>query len=86
MVISSKANRVAWAWCDVCVASVPIISPETAAAKSQKTLRTIYRWIESGRVHFKEQQDGTIWICPNSLDEERERANNERDDEFIERL
>ena len=53
--------------CRTCNATVQGLKPEDAAAVIGSSVRAIYRWIESGTVHFTESSDGLLLICVNSL-------------------
>jgi len=54
--------------CEQCANSqAAMLAPEAAAVVAGVSLRTIFRWVELGRVHFLEQKDGTLLICPDSL-------------------
>ncbi len=55
------------AWCKACVNPVEWLSPEFAATLINVPPRLIYRWVESGQLHFIEKQDGSIMVCRNSL-------------------
>ncbi len=44
-----------------------MVSAEAAAGIVRHTLRTMYRWVETGKVHFKETPEGMLLICVNSL-------------------
>jgi LSD1 subclass zinc finger protein len=54
-------------WCAACRATVSMLTPDQAAALAGVTPRTIYRWIEAGRVHYTEVPDGSLMICQKSL-------------------
>lgn len=54
-------------WCPKCDQEVPMITPAMATDLASLTLRTIYTWIETDRVHFKEEPDGSVFICQKSL-------------------
>ena len=41
--------------------------PEEAPALASVSTRTMYRWVESGRVHFLETPEGRLLVCRNSL-------------------
>jgi excisionase family DNA binding protein len=43
-----------------------MISPDEAAASMNVSSRSIYQWIETGRIHFREDQTG-ILVCAQSL-------------------
>jgi hypothetical protein len=53
--------------CAECATGAPMLPPELAAGLVGVRLRTIYRWIEDGRVHFTETQDDGIYVCLASL-------------------
>ena len=55
------------AWCGECADRSTMLVPEAAAKLSNVTTRTIYRWVEAGRVHFAEAADGSLLICLASL-------------------
>jgi predicted site-specific integrase-resolvase len=44
-----------------------MLPPETAATISGITLRTLFRWIESGHIHFVETPEGSLFVCLESL-------------------
>jgi hypothetical protein len=54
-------------WCEDCSARVRMLRPEEAAAVAAVSDRTIFRQIESHRLHFTENSHGAILICINSL-------------------
>ena len=73
-VITSESSEVfvirrplARAWCAECAAEVGMLSPEQAAAVAGVSTRTIYRWAETGRIHFTETPEGRLLVCPNSI-------------------
>ena len=54
--------------CDVCAnQQAAMIGPQEAALVAGVSLRTIFRWVEAGHVHYLEQPDSGLLICPNSL-------------------
>jgi hypothetical protein len=56
------------ALCTECAANDAVmISPEQAAILKQVPVRTIYRQVELGAIHYKEAADGTITVCTRSL-------------------
>jgi len=57
----------AFAWCAECAARVRMLRPEEAAIAACVSVRTIYRWVEAGRLHFSETTEGPLLICSNSL-------------------
>ena len=54
-------------WCEDCGARVRMLRPGEAAALTDVSDRTIFRQIESRRLHFTETSDGAVLICLNSL-------------------
>ena len=44
-----------------------LLTAEEAAATVGVTPRTIYQWVEAGRVHFSETAEGETLICLPSL-------------------
>ena len=44
-----------------------MLAPEHAAVLAQVTTRMIYRWVESGAIHYREVPDGSLIVCVRSL-------------------
>jgi excisionase family DNA binding protein len=40
-----------------------MFTPEEAAAMMKVSQRTIYRWVEAGRIHFRETENGNLLVC-----------------------
>ena len=55
------------AWCEQCCADVLMITPNEAAARSQTDARSIFRGIETGRLHFIENEAGAVMVCSKSI-------------------
>lgn len=53
--------------CSQCAAEVEMLTASAAAALIGVPLRWIYRWIETGQLHFQETPAGLVLVCPNSL-------------------
>jgi hypothetical protein len=53
--------------CTECGELVRMASVDEAAAIAQASARTIHHWVDEGRVHFRETDDGQLFICLNSL-------------------
>jgi hypothetical protein len=62
-----RRRRVTQQWCDACAQQVEMLNPEQAAAVVSRSVRTIYRQIEAGQLHFSETPEGLVWVCLNSL-------------------
>ncbi|HVG17691.1 MAG TPA: hypothetical protein VNI02_01460 [Blastocatellia bacterium] len=44
-----------------------MVAPEQAAVMAAVPVRTIYRWVETETVHYKEAPDGSLIVCVKSL-------------------
>jgi len=53
-------------WCPVCQTYELMVSPTAAAAACMQSIRTIYRWIEAGKLHCSEEAAGLL-VCLASL-------------------
>jgi len=53
--------------CPSCQCEVSMLPVEAAAKASGVPARRLYRWIEQGRVHYRELSDGTVLVCEKSL-------------------
>ncbi len=53
--------------CDICDCEVHMLPVELAAKAAGVSPRTMYRWVEQGKVHFRELADGVVLVCENSL-------------------
>ena len=54
-------------WCSSCSTEVEMISVDEAAVLSNVSTRTMFRWVDDGRVHYTETANGLLRVCPNSL-------------------
>lgn len=54
-------------WCAGCARETTLIAPEDVAILTGSALRSIFSWIEEGRIHFIEHSDGILLICFRSL-------------------
>jgi hypothetical protein len=64
-----KPSRIVLAWCARCGAEVRMFTPEEAAVTKRVSTRTIYAFVEDGRIHFTEKADGLLLVCLNSFPE-----------------
>ena len=46
---------------------VAMLTPEAAASLFGVPSRWIYRWVETGALHFQETASGSLLVCPDSL-------------------
>ena len=44
-----------------------MVTPQEAALIGGVSVRTIYQWVESEKVHLVETGDGLLFLCLNSL-------------------
>jgi len=44
-----------------------MVAPEQAAVIAAVPVRTVYRWVETGIVHYREAPDGSLIVCVKSL-------------------
>jgi hypothetical protein len=44
-----------------------MVAPEQAAAMAQTPVRMIYRWVETGEIHYKEVHGGSLMVCVKSI-------------------
>jgi len=54
-------------WCPGCTGDATMIAPDVAANLCAVSTLTVYRWVESGAVHFTEIPEGRLFVCLNSL-------------------
>jgi len=64
-------KKTIYVWCPTCATDVGMCTPDEAAALAGVSPRTIYRWIEAGRIHFTETPGGPVLVCSNSVPERR---------------
>ena len=49
-------------WCPACRRQVEMVTPEQAALIAGVSERTIYRWVEAGRIHVI-KDSGVLLLC-----------------------
>jgi hypothetical protein len=54
-------------WCNDCGTAKQMLTPDLAALISGTHLRTLFRWIESGDIHFVETPEGNVFLCLDSV-------------------
>ena len=64
---SGAIQRATVMWCPACRGRVEMLTPEQAAQVAGVSTRTIFRWAESGTVHFIEECGHPLVICRDSL-------------------
>ena len=53
--------------CRQCQGETLMITPEEAKALANTSAREIYRWVETGQIHYTERPDGSLLLCPDSI-------------------
>ena len=54
-------------WCDDCARDVSWLTPDQFVALNGWSLRELFRRIEAVAVHFIESTNGSLLICPESM-------------------
>lgn len=68
LVVLSRRNHSINVWCETCGQQVQMVTPDEAAQLCRVSTRTIYRRVETGRLHFTETEKGASLICLQSLE------------------
>jgi hypothetical protein len=66
-VLMAEGRKRVFVWCAPCGRRVEGITTDDAAVLARVTSRTIFRWVESGKLHYTETPEGLLLICPHSL-------------------
>jgi len=66
-VVAIRTQKVWLTWCPACRKRVRMISSDDAALAARYGAREIYRLVESGQLHFREDENGLLYICFESL-------------------
>ena len=53
--------------CPICPEAIPLVPADDAARQNAISPRVIYRWIESGELHFVETAEDGLLVCALSL-------------------
>ena len=67
VVVLSRRRAPVVSWCSECGGRTTMVTVDEAAAMGGVSSRTIYRWVESERLHFAETPDGRLLICCDSI-------------------
>ena len=67
VLIVRKCKGSVLTWCSTCAQQVPMVKVDEAAIIARVSSRTIYRWVETEKIHFAETPEGLLLICLNSL-------------------
>ena len=67
LAVTSQPGSSFVALCPTCRADVLMLTAEAAALAAAVSPREIYRWLETGKLHFQELPTGKVFICSQSL-------------------
>jgi hypothetical protein len=67
MILIRKSPQATSLWCSQCGMKAEMLSVEEAVTMLNISPRSVYRWLEAGRVHYCESEKGTLRICLPSL-------------------
>jgi excisionase family DNA binding protein len=62
-----RRGRHAPLYCTKCSTPTLLLAPDEAAVVAGVSTRTIYRWVETERLHFTETPGGRLFVCPNHI-------------------
>jgi hypothetical protein len=66
-VVAIRIQKVWMTWCADCHQRVRMISVVDAALATRQAAREIYRLVETGQLHFGEDEKGLLYVCFNSI-------------------
>ena len=66
-VVTRRMTKGRLSYCPICAREAEFVTPQEAAAIASVTARTIYRWLENGKLHFLEMPGGELLVCAQSL-------------------
>ena len=53
--------------CEECGKQAPMVTVDEAVTLCRVSSRAVYRWVESGQVHYTESPGGSLLVCPDSI-------------------
>jgi hypothetical protein len=62
-----RTHTVLIAYCHECRRQSRMIAANEAAFVARLSAREIYRFVETGRLHFTEDRGGLLYVCTDSL-------------------
>ena len=54
-------------WCATCGSGFRLVTSWEAAATADVSFRTLYRWAETEEIHYSVTNEGTLFVCLDSL-------------------
>jgi len=67
ILVISRGKNPGRARCETCDKRVALLTIDEAARLAQVSSRTVYRWVEDGKLHFTETSDARLLICRESI-------------------
>jgi hypothetical protein len=67
VLVISKRKFAARAWCKPCGKQVEMVTVDETARLARVSSRTVYRWVETDKLHFTETSDGGLLVCYESI-------------------
>ena len=64
---TTRERHSAAQWCPACGKGFRMVSASAATAMADVSFRILYRWAETGEVHFSATAEGALLICLDSL-------------------
>lgn len=54
-------------WCATCGSGYRMVTAFVATATADISFRTLYRWAETEEIHYRATDEGTLFVCLDSL-------------------
>jgi hypothetical protein len=68
--VALRTHTVLLAHCPACRKQMRMVAANDAAIIVRRSAREIYQLVESGKLHFIEDQNGLLYVCSDSLDQQ----------------
>lgn len=69
--VALRTHTVLLAHCPACHKQMQMVAANDAAIISRLSAREIYQLVEAGQLHFIEDQNGLLYVCSDSLEQQR---------------
>ena len=67
LVVVSKRQMTVISWCASCRERRAMMRLEEAAIQHRVPARRLYAWLEAGKIHFRETEEGLLLVCLDSI-------------------
>lgn len=67
VLVIEKRNSTTQSWCEGCGRQVKLVTLEMIAIVTGLSVRSVFRMLEAGEIHFLETPNGSLFICLDSL-------------------